>query len=276
VRELGGIRFVYVPAGEFRMGSSDAEVQRAVELCRSYPDDGGGDCATKFEDERPTRTVYLDAFWVMQTELTNAHFAPFVNGGGYQDPQYWSADGWNWRQSEGITQPGYWNDARLNAPQQPVVGLSWFEAEAYTNWLRQQTGRPVRLPTEEEWEKAARGTDGRLFPWGNDWNGANTNFCDRACTLYAWADPNVDDGFAFTAPVGAYRSGASPYGVLDMAGNVWEWVANRARRGGSWTNDPEGVRTTERLYDDRYTRANVLEFPSKAGTGFRLVVSDDF
>ena len=111
-----------------------------------------------------------------------------------------------------------------------MVGISWFEAEAYCNWLTQKLGKPVRLPTEAEWEKAARGTNGRLWPWGNEWN---KNLCN-----------NREMGFRHLCIVGMFPRGASLYGVQDMAGNVWEWTSSvkthgqvvyRAVRGGSWT-----------------------------------------
>lgn len=168
------------------------------------------------------------------------------------------------------------DDDRINGPQHPVVCVSWYEAEAYANWLSAETGLEFGLPTEAQWEKAARGVDGRLYPWGNQWDGQRTNYCDTNCTQ-DWDDGTVNDGYAWTAPVGSYPLGGSPYGVLDMAGNVWEWTADwysvdaygglvtqnptgpstgdrRVFRGGSWFNAPNDLRPAGRDRNDPLSR----------------------
>ena len=150
----------------------------------------------------------------------------FMDGGGYSDENLWSEAGWQWRVDNDITLPRYWEDDRFNGEDSPVVGVSWYEAEAFANWQSNESGMELRLPTEAEWEKAARGTDGRIFPWGNDWDPTRVNYCDSNCDQ-SWKDAAGDDGYAFTAPVGSYPDGVSPYGALDMAGNVWEWTADR-------------------------------------------------
>jgi len=141
-------------------------------------------------DERPQHTVFLDAFYIDKYEVTNAQYKQFMDATGHEAP-------------------AYWDDERFNQPNQPVVGVIWHDAVAYAKWAGK------RIPTEAEWEKAARGTDGRIYPWGNEWDNSKCN-----------SDVG-NDGYQYTAPVGSFLAGASPYGVMDMAGNVWEWVADR-------------------------------------------------
>lgn len=238
-RNQGAFDFVYIPEGVFTMGS----------------DDGA-------EDERPVHEMSESAFWIMQTEVTNAQYAAFIDEGGYQEKSYWTEAGWSWRNTNDITYPQYWYDWSylynwsFNDANQPVVGVSWYEAMAYTSWLSEKTNLTVTLPTESQWEKAARGTEAFMYPWGNDWIDGYANVAGSG------------DGYEYTAPVGSYKSGASPYGVLDMAGNAWEWTATkwlenyenyailvdkssegdarRVVRGGSWYFFPNEVRTTDR------------------------------
>jgi formylglycine-generating enzyme required for sulfatase activity len=167
-RQKDGMAMVCVPAGEFQMGSTDAD------------SDAGN-------DEKPAHTVYLDAFWIDRTEVTNAQYRACLQAGACSDP-------------------GCLDESGLNAPDQPVVCVKFAEAEAYCRWAE------GRLPTEAEWEKAARGTDGRRYPWGNE---------DLDCARANWLNC-----VGTTSPVGSYPSGASPYGVLDMAGNAWEPVSD--------------------------------------------------
>ena len=112
------------------------------------------------------------------------------------------------------SQPRVWDDSRFNRPNQPVVGVSWYECLAYCNWKRATTNVPYRLPSEAEWEKAARGSDGRLYPWGDKFDASRLNIGEG--DQFVWS----------TTPVGVYPTGVSPAGCLDMAGNVWEWTSS--------------------------------------------------
>ncbi|MGD9050076.1 MAG: formylglycine-generating enzyme family protein [Anaerolineae bacterium] len=210
-RPADGAAMVSVPAGTFLMGSTNG-------------DPGAGD------NEKPRHTVYLDAFWIDESEVTNAQYRRCVEAGACQ-------------------QPGCWEDDLRSAPDQPVVCVTWHAAQAYAAWAG------GRLPTEAEWEKAARGTDGRTYPWGN-----SPPDCIRANYLGCLGKANA---------VGSYAPGASPYGALDMAGNVWEWVADpydpqyytlwpqrnpqgpdagdrRTVRGGGFSDDPQVIRCAYR------------------------------
>jgi formylglycine-generating enzyme required for sulfatase activity len=199
------MHMAYVPEGAFWMGSAEAEVADALALCSQKQ----SDCQREdFADEEPQHQVILDAYWIDQTEVTNAQYTQCVDAGLCTRPSRFDS----------YTRDSYYDDPAF--ADYPVIYVSWHQAKAYCEWVGK------RLPTEAEWEKAARGTDRRIFPWGNAFDGSRLSFCDLNCSL-GWQDPTWDDGYADTAPVGSYPSGASPYGVLDMAGNVWEWVADR-------------------------------------------------
>jgi len=236
-RPADGMVMVYVPAGEFQMGSEDGD-----------------------NDEKPVHTVALDGFWLDRTEVTNAQYSQCVTADKC-DPS------------------GYAGDSRFNGMDYPVMGVSWHDAVAYCEWAGS------RLPTEAEWEYAARGPEELRYPWGNTFDGTRLNFCDKNCT-YDWADKSVNDGYELTAPVGSYPTGASWVGALDLAGNVWEWVADwyggylsgrqvnptgpqsgdyRVLRGGSWSNIEDNTRGANR---SRNTPTN-----ADNNDGFRCGVS---
>jgi formylglycine-generating enzyme required for sulfatase activity len=178
---------VRVPAGAFVMGLPDDDL-----LAEGH--------------EKPRRRVELGTFWVDVYPVTNARFAAFVAAGGYEDRTWWSAAGWSWRVRAKVQAPALWGQPGWDGPDQPAAGVSWYEADAYARWAGK------RLPTDAEWEKAARGEDGRRYPWGDEWPSP------RVC--------NFDDAVGRTTPVGLYPEGVSPYGCHDMAGNVNNWVAD--------------------------------------------------
>ena len=231
-----GAEMVLVPAGPFLMGS--------------LPSDGD-------QDETPQRGVFLNAFWIDLYEVTFARYAQFASATGAGKPVI----------------PVLQDDpAKLMAPEQPVVAVSWNQASDYCRWLGK------RLPTEAEWEKAARGERGTKYPWGNTFGPGFANIQGN------------EDGVAFTAPPGSFPSGRSPYGLYDMAGNVAEWVADwydqsyyekapfesptgptsgkhRVYRGGSWNDPPSNVRTAKRFTAAPHQTSAVIGFRcAKDGT----------
>ncbi len=201
---------ILVPAGPFTMGS---DTDAALTECLKFEDD----CSFRsFEDEKPIHTVTLDTFYIDQYEVTNAQYRQCNEAGDCQIPG--CAD--------------YEDEER---DDHPVICVTWDQANRYCRW------RDARLPTEAEWEKAARGTDERVYPWGDTFEDNRTNFCDRNCEKDFLANKDYDDGSAETAPIGSYSNGVSPYGAYDMAGNVWEWVGDWYDTGpGSDRYNPQG------------------------------------
>ena len=210
-----------------------------------------GDAAGE-PDEAP-KTVTVGPFRLMRHEVTNRQFAAFVAASGHRtDPErrgfgyVWDR---RWRRVAGAAwrHPAGPDDAIDRRIDHPVVQVSARDAAAFCAWYG------LRLPREEEWEFAARGTDGRRYPWGDGAPEAagmrRANFGTVPCCA-----PDESDGYLRTAPVGRYPVGASPFGLLDMAGNVWEWTASPfpgrprevALRGGGWGNNPYCLRTTYR------------------------------
>lgn len=194
------IDMILIPAGDFEMGEdADLGLATCQELYEPY---GDRECKhTDFEDEEPIHTVSLDGYYIDKYEVTNADYLSCVEEGVCDPP----------KKINSYTRKEYYGNPEFD--DYPVIYVSWFDAQAYCEW------RGLRLPTEAEWEKAARGTDGHIYPWGDNFAGDAGNFCDR--------DYGYNDGYGDTSPVGSYPAGVSPYGVMDMAGNVTEWVADR-------------------------------------------------
>ena len=241
-----GMTLLYVPAGEFTMGSEDGD-----------------------DNEKPVHKVNIDAFWIDQTEVTNIMFIRFIDETRYTTDAenafksyVYKNDSWQYVNGADWAHPLGPSSDVSDIMSHPVVHVSWNDAQEYCSWADR------RLPTEAEWEKAAswdvKNRQKYVYPWGNEFDGNLSNFCDKNCS-FNWADKKIDDGYEFTAPVGTYPIGASPYGVLDMAGNVWEWVSsryqdypysaledlsvgifNRVLRGGAWPNLDYSLRSTYR------------------------------
>jgi formylglycine-generating enzyme required for sulfatase activity len=199
----------------------------------------GGRGTMKTDASSVTLAIPTQRYWIAKYPVTNAQFAGFIEAGGYRERKWWTEDGWKQRESDQWTEPRYWNDSNWNSAEQPVVGVSWYEAVAFCLWLGEVTGEKIMLPTEAQWQYAAQGDDGRAYPWGNNWESSRCN-------------NNVNNkGIGKTTPVRHYEGkGDSPFGVVDMAGNVWEWCLTdyqsrkedisksatiRVLRGGSWS-----------------------------------------
>jgi formylglycine-generating enzyme required for sulfatase activity len=200
---------VLIPAGAFLMGATPAEQQAVLAFGWQGPIQNR--IQFLVEHSGPQHTVHLDAFYIDRQEVTNQTYRAFVDATGHQAPTLWNSP------------------RHLTDPAQPVVGVSWYDAQAFCTW------QGKRLPTEAEWEKAARGTDGRRYPWGQEWDATRLHTADviagqaldNFATWTRWQRTmSAGMGAARPATVGSYPHGASPYGVLDMAGNVWEWTAD--------------------------------------------------
>ena len=235
-RAKDGAPMVLVPGGQFAMGASPAEALTDVDqFGDDYADfEPGEDQGFHYKDEVPQHAVHVDAFYVSTLAVTNEQYRRFMAETGHHEANLM-------------------DDEDFNGPQQPVVGVAWTDADAYCQWAGAQ------LPTEAQWEKAARGTDRRLYPWGNE----------RPQARHACYTIEEEPELTGAEPVGSYPMGASPYGVLDMAGNVWEWCQDwfgrdvyrqgqsrnpeglpsgdmRVVRGGSWFGGPQFLRAAFR------------------------------
>ena len=245
---------IVIPAGEFVMGTSEAHVRRLVQK-----EDWAQEWQDKqlFRIEQPQHRVNLAAFSMAKMPVTNQEYHRFVWETGHRTPRHWA----NFQFPEGLG-------------EHPVVQVSLKDALAYCAWFSKQTGKPYRLPTEAEWEKAARGNaDTRIYPWGMDFD--------------PWRCNTLESGKHSTTVVGSYSpSGDSPYGVRDLAGNVWEWTTSlqmpypykaddgredmatdglRVIRGGAWYYSRKLARCS--------AREGVRGIYVSSSLGFRLVLT---
>jgi formylglycine-generating enzyme required for sulfatase activity len=257
--DLPDIAWCEVQEGAFRMGSTDADGMAR-------------------DREKPQHEVGVPGFRIGRYPVTNVQYGAFVGDGGYTRKwqRCWTDEGWDWKgKRSGPERHG----GAFDLDNHPAVGVTWYEAIAFCGWLTQrlrkagelQAGEEVTLPSEAQWEKAARGTDGRIYPWGNEFNSNRAN--------------SDETGIGTTSAVGCFPGGASPYGVLDMSGNVWEWcrtqwqesyedyleadeldgAAGRVVRGGSFDLDRDYARCAYRGRGDPDVWGGNL--------GVRLVVS---
>jgi len=198
--------------------SADATLEQRIEAAHALAAEGDPRATAAdrviipggaFAKGDPPRPALLAAYAIDRFPVTVAAYAPFIASGGYRDRRFWSAEGWAWRKEGAIEKPRFWGEDEWRAyliPNHPVVGVSFYEAEAYAAFVG------ARLPSEAEWEKAARGADGRKYPWGNAWR-------DDACGMRGV-------GPRCTVPIGVFPKGESSHGIRDLVGCVWQWCSD--------------------------------------------------
>ncbi|MCP4288867.1 MAG: formylglycine-generating enzyme family protein [Gammaproteobacteria bacterium] len=256
---LPAIVWCDVPAGSFLMGSTKKDKDA---LSR----------------EQPQHDVTLSVYHISRYPVTNAQYQVFVDDGGYTEQWQacWTSEGWMWMEKKNITGPATYGGV-YDLPNHPVVGVSWYEAAAFCQWLTirlQGCGKlaadeVIKLPTEAQWEKAARSDDGRIYPWGNEITPELANYGDT--------------GLGVTSTVGCFPRGISPYECEEMAGNVWEWCLDwfdenyysespkenppgpvsgsfRVFRGGYWGYDARICRSAYRIFGRPGDRGNNIGF----------------
>ncbi|MCP5085192.1 MAG: SUMF1/EgtB/PvdO family nonheme iron enzyme [Rhodobacteraceae bacterium] len=256
---LPDIVWCEVQAGKFLMGSDKTHDSEA------------------YGDEQPQHTVMVSTYAISRYPVTIAQYQAFMEDGGYAEKVYWSDEGWEWKQQEDITGSETYGGT-FNLANHPVVGVSWYEASAFCQWLtlclrdagELTNAQAVKLPTEAEWEKAARGDDGRIYPWGDE------NITPESANYN-------DTGLGTTSTVGCFPKDTSPYKCQDMTGNVWEWCLDwfaedyyanspkenprgsdtgsvRVDRGGAWGDGAGSCRSACRNGNDPGDRGGSLGF----------------
>jgi formylglycine-generating enzyme required for sulfatase activity/glutaredoxin len=258
LQQLG---FISVPAGKALLGLDEKVAARFI---NAYGD--GWD--EFFNREMPMHEVELESFDLARYPVTNSIFRQFIAAGGYERPELWTPDGWAWRIESKRTQPVMWDQPKFAGDDRPVVGVSWYEAMALAHWASLETDTSVRLPTEAEWERAARvATSNSLYPWGGAWDPSKLNS--------GGGDANYQP-LGSTEPVGSRSpAGDGPFGHADLLGQVWEWTSSlfrpypynaqdgredmytperRILRGGNWSDGKYTNRVTARyLYPPFYS-----------------------
>jgi formylglycine-generating enzyme required for sulfatase activity/glutaredoxin len=271
---LDRLQLLPVPAGTVTLGLEEKVVERFIK--------SAGELWIPFYSrETPQHEVAVSAFELARYPMTNGIYALFMADNGYDDPQYWTPEGWAWRVRTGRTQPRHWGDPRFTGDDKPVIGVSWFEAMAVARWASVRTGRNLRLPGEAEWEWAAHGTITRSsYPWGGAFDPKKLN-----C---GYSDANHTP-LRTTTPVGAFSpDGDGPFGHADQLGQVWEWTNSlfrpypydardgredrytpeqRVMRGGNWADGKYVNRVTARYY--------YPPFYSDMTNGFRLAADGE-
>ncbi len=287
VRPVDGMTMIFIPSGTVAVGlpadAAQAEVQRCLQ---EYWQQSAACNAANYAISQPQHQIALTGYWIDQTDVTNAQFARFVAATGYVTDAERFGWGWVWVRDGGDTRtPGAnWRhplgpDSSIRGMETyPVTQVSWHDASAYASWVG------MALPSEEQWEYAAHGPTFQPFPWGSTpADGSQANLCDRHCPR--WQVGSFDDGYAYTSPVGHYPAGASPYGVLDMSGNVEQWTSSiyaaypgsayqdpyygrgaYVARGGSYATSSSAAYTTIRNADSPDVRMEYLGFRCATAT----------
>ena len=214
-------------------------------------------------NQSPAHRIFLGAFYIDKHEVTNAQYEEFILSDGYKNKKFWTKEGWDFIQKSNVESPlNYKRNNIAPEPDHPVIGVSWYEANAYSKWAGK------RLPTEAEWEKAARGAEGRLYPWGSKMDFSKLSYFPHVTKILE---------------VGSFPEGASAYGIMDMAGSVWEWTADwysanyykqspkrnpkgpangkyRVLRGGAWDSIRAQLQCTYRHYEKERRQTYTIGF----------------